>query len=262
MPDLWPLFSPYVLPPLIAQGLAIVVGLASGVLYLLGLLVPVMGRSGDVWWSGLGFFYGLVLWFGGGQFQGFALVGQGVSVALLLGLGAQVLRLRWAEVPDNQKLLIPLVRRLRRWQADRQAQQQIQAEARKLAQAAKEEERAARQAEKAAQQEAKRLEQEKKRQEKEQKRQEEQAQRLAQLAEKQGGRSAQTPAQPLEAQPDSPADSQSPVSDKAGISRTAADRGAAEEVWDDEWDDDWEVAPTVAQGATAEPSPSKAMAQA
>ncbi|MGA1475597.1 MAG: Ycf66 family protein, partial [Prochlorothrix sp.] len=191
MPDLWPLFSPYVLPPLIVQGLALVVALASGVLYLLGLLVPVMGRSGDVLWSGLALFYGLVLWFGGGQFQGVALAGQMVSVALLLGLGAQVLRLRWAEVPEKQKILIPLVRRLRRWQADRQVQQQIQAEARQVVQAERQKLKAAKQQEKAAKQAAKQAEQERKRRDKAQQRQEQQAQRLAQLAEKRAQQGAQ-----------------------------------------------------------------------
>ncbi|WP_353259838.1 Ycf66 family protein, partial [Prochlorothrix hollandica] len=107
------------LPLLLSHGLAIAVGLASGGLYLMVFLVPVLARSGDLPWSGLGLFYSLVLWFGGGQFQGVALLGQGVSVVLLLGTGNQILRFRWADLTENQKASIPLVRRVRRWQRAR-----------------------------------------------------------------------------------------------------------------------------------------------
>lgn len=95
----WPLALPLVVPRILAA----IVGLGSVVWGILMLGVPGLGRSRDLLGSGLGLFYGAVLWFGAGQFQEVALLGQGVGTLLMLALGSQALVGRWALVPEAQK---------------------------------------------------------------------------------------------------------------------------------------------------------------
>lgn len=79
--------------------LATIVGLGSVAFYLSAFFFPEVYRKGDFIWSGIGFFYALVLWFCAGQIGGAVLLGQTASVALLGWLGWQTLKLRRDTTP-------------------------------------------------------------------------------------------------------------------------------------------------------------------
>jgi hypothetical protein len=87
--------------------LAIAVFLGSLGLYLTAFFFPELHRKADFVWSGIGLFYGLVLWACGGRITGGVLLGQMASVSLLGWLGWQTLQLRREQVPLEQRSPIP-----------------------------------------------------------------------------------------------------------------------------------------------------------
>lgn len=86
---------------MLAQLLAIIVGIGSFVLFTDAFLFPEVHRKGDFTWSGVGFVYALVLWVCAGQFTGGILLGQVAGVAFLTWLEWQMISLRWQGIaPD------------------------------------------------------------------------------------------------------------------------------------------------------------------
>ncbi len=90
------------------QVLAIAVWLGSIALYGAAFFFPEVHRRHDFFWSGVGGFYGLVLWFSAVQTSPTELVGHLASVVLLGWLGWQTLTLRRKRTPlDLQTPLTP-----------------------------------------------------------------------------------------------------------------------------------------------------------
>ncbi len=87
----------------LAHLLAIAVALGSFALYFSAFFFPEVHRKSDFYWSGLGFFYGLVLWVCAGRITGAVLLGQTASTALLLWFGTQTLILRRVLTPPAEK---------------------------------------------------------------------------------------------------------------------------------------------------------------
>jgi len=85
---------------MLAYILAIIVAIGSFSFYMAAFFVPEMHRRQDFFWSGLGLFYAVVLWFCAGRLTGAVLLGQLVSVALLGGLGWHTLALRRDLTPE------------------------------------------------------------------------------------------------------------------------------------------------------------------
>jgi Ycf66 protein N-terminus len=92
---------------MLAYILAVLVGTGSVGLYLSAFFFPEIHRKQDFIWSGVGFFYALVLWIYASQETGGILLGQTTSVALLGWLAWQNLKLRRQLVPVNQQTPIP-----------------------------------------------------------------------------------------------------------------------------------------------------------
>lgn len=91
---------------MLPYGLAIAVGLSSFILFVTAFFMPKIHRQDDFFWSGLGFFYALVLWFCASQIKGAVLLGQLAAVALLISYSWQVIKLRKAVVdPSGQTSL-------------------------------------------------------------------------------------------------------------------------------------------------------------
>jgi Ycf66 protein N-terminus len=88
---------------MLANLLAIVVGLASFSFYMAAFVLPEVHRKSDFLWSGVGMFYALVLWFCAGQVQGAVLLGQTAATTLLLWLGWQTLLMRRMTTPAAQQ---------------------------------------------------------------------------------------------------------------------------------------------------------------
>ncbi len=65
--------------------------------------MPKIHRQDDFFWSGLGLFYALVLWFCAPQIKGAVLLGQLAAVALLISYSWQVIKLRKAIVNPSQQ---------------------------------------------------------------------------------------------------------------------------------------------------------------
>jgi hypothetical protein len=84
---------------MVAQMLAVVIGLGSGALYLAAFFFPEVHRRHDFFWSGVGFLYALVLWCCAAQISATELLGHGASTALLGWLGWQTLSLRRKRTP-------------------------------------------------------------------------------------------------------------------------------------------------------------------
>lgn len=84
---------------LLVHSLAVVAGLGSLTLYLAAFFFPEVHRRHDFFWSGVGFFYALVLWFGAESMDASELLGHGASVSLLGWLGWQTLILRRKRTP-------------------------------------------------------------------------------------------------------------------------------------------------------------------
>ncbi|WP_017297274.1 Ycf66 family protein [Nodosilinea nodulosa] len=83
------------------QVLAIAVWLGSIALYGAAFFFPEVHRRHDFFWSGVGAFYGLVLWFSAVQTSSVELLGHLASIALLGWFGWQTLALRRKRTPLN-----------------------------------------------------------------------------------------------------------------------------------------------------------------
>lgn len=81
---------------MLPYALAIAVGLSSSVLFLTAFFLKDIHRQDDFFWSGIGLFYALVLWFCATSITGAVLLGQLAAVALLLAYFWQVIKLRGA----------------------------------------------------------------------------------------------------------------------------------------------------------------------
>ncbi|MDB9526170.1 Ycf66 family protein [Oscillatoria sp. CS-180] len=86
---------------MLAYVLAIVIAIGSFSFYMAAFFVPEIHRRQDFFWSGLGLFYAVVLWFCAGRITGAVLLGQTASVALLGWLGWQTLTLRRDLTPET-----------------------------------------------------------------------------------------------------------------------------------------------------------------
>ncbi|MFY7803087.1 MAG: Ycf66 family protein [Limnoraphis robusta] len=92
---------------MLADILAIAVGLGSFAVYMAAFFFPEVHRKNDFFWSGVGFFYALILWLCAGRITGAVLLGQIASVALLIWFGGQTLYLRRAVTPASQQTPVP-----------------------------------------------------------------------------------------------------------------------------------------------------------
>jgi Ycf66 protein N-terminus len=92
---------------MLAYILAVLVGTGSVGLYIAAFFLPEIHRKHDFIWSGVGFFYALMLWIYARQIAGGILVGQTASVALLGWFAWQTLKLRRQLVPVNQQTPLP-----------------------------------------------------------------------------------------------------------------------------------------------------------
>ncbi|MEO1402044.1 MAG: Ycf66 family protein [Cyanobacteria bacterium J06635_1] len=95
---------------MLANLLAIVVGLGSFTFYMAAFFVPEVHRKSDFLWSGIGLFYALVLWFCAGQMTGAVLLGQTAAVSLVLWLGWQTLLMRRTTTPSAQQTPVRISR--------------------------------------------------------------------------------------------------------------------------------------------------------
>ena len=86
---------------MLANILALAVGLGSLALYLAAFFFPEVHRKNDFLWSGVGLFYALVLWFCARQITGAVLLGQFACVILLGALGWQLVTLRRSITPTD-----------------------------------------------------------------------------------------------------------------------------------------------------------------
>ncbi len=98
---------------MLAYILAVLVGTGSVGLYISAFFFPEIHRKQDFVWSGVGFFYALVLWIYARQETGGILVGQTASVALLGWFAWQTLKLRRQLVPVSQQTPIPSTTKLK-----------------------------------------------------------------------------------------------------------------------------------------------------
>ncbi len=80
--------------PMLAFILSIAVGLASVVFFFSAFFAPRLHRKDDFLWSGVGFFYALVLWLCAQRLTGAVLLGQVAASVLLLSFAWQTLKLR------------------------------------------------------------------------------------------------------------------------------------------------------------------------
>ncbi|MEA5464370.1 Ycf66 family protein [Leptothoe sp. PORK10 BA2] len=99
---------------MLANLLAGIVGAGSLAFYLIAFVLPEVHRRSDFFWSGVGMFYAVVLWYCARQMQGAVLLGQSASVGLLLWLGYQTLLLRRETTPAAQQTPIRLGKSERR----------------------------------------------------------------------------------------------------------------------------------------------------
>jgi hypothetical protein len=77
---------------------------ASAGLYSATFVLPEVSRKNDLAWSGVGLFYGLVLWVCAGRITGGVLLGQMASVGLIGWLGWQLVESRWNETPEGDRV--------------------------------------------------------------------------------------------------------------------------------------------------------------
>jgi Ycf66 protein N-terminus len=92
---------------MLAYILSLIVGTGSVALYLAAFLFPEVHRPKDIFWSGLGLFYSLVLWVNGATLSGGLLLGQTLSVILLGWFIWETLNLRRELIPENQRTPVP-----------------------------------------------------------------------------------------------------------------------------------------------------------
>ncbi len=91
---------------MLSYALAIAVGLSSLILFSTAFLMSDIHRQDDFFWSGVGLFYALVLWFCATRITGGLLLGQTAAVALLISYNWQTLKLRKAIAnPDRAEEL-------------------------------------------------------------------------------------------------------------------------------------------------------------
>jgi Ycf66 protein N-terminus len=93
---------------MLANVLAVLLGLGSFTFYMTAFVYPEVHRRSDFLWSALGMFYALVLWFCAAQMGPSVLLGQAAAVTLLLGLGWQTLTVRRQKTPVYQQTPIVL----------------------------------------------------------------------------------------------------------------------------------------------------------
>ena len=79
---------------MLPYALAIAVGLSSSFLFLTAFFFKDIHRQDDFFWSGIGLFYALVLWFCASSIRGAVLLGQLAVVSLLIAYFWQVIKLR------------------------------------------------------------------------------------------------------------------------------------------------------------------------
>ncbi|MGF1539729.1 MAG: Ycf66 family protein [Pleurocapsa sp.] len=87
---------------MLSYALAIAVGLSSLILFSTAFLMSDIHRQDDFFWSGVGLFYALVLWFCATRITGSLLLGQTAAVALLISYHWQTLKLRKAIAHPEQ----------------------------------------------------------------------------------------------------------------------------------------------------------------
>jgi Ycf66 protein N-terminus len=92
---------------MLAYVLALAVGLGSLAIYLSAFFFPEIHRKNDFIWSGVGFFYALVLWVFARRISGGLLLGHVASVTLLGWSVSQTLLLRRQLTPLAQQTPIP-----------------------------------------------------------------------------------------------------------------------------------------------------------
>lgn len=93
---------------MLANVLAVLLGFGSVIFYVVAFLYPEVHRRSDWVWSALGLVYAADLWFSAKQMTPAVLLGQLVSVALLLGLGWQTLAMRREKTPVYQQTPVVL----------------------------------------------------------------------------------------------------------------------------------------------------------
>jgi hypothetical protein len=95
---------------MLAYILALVIGFGSIAFYMAAFFFPEVHRKSDFIWSGIGFFYALVLWVCAGRMTGGVLLGQVAGVSLIGWLGWQTLTLRRSLTsPQEQTEISPEV---------------------------------------------------------------------------------------------------------------------------------------------------------
>ncbi|MDY6898911.1 MAG: Ycf66 family protein [Cyanobacteriota bacterium] len=87
--------------------LALIVGFGSLAIYLAAFFFPEVHRKNDFYWSGVGLFYALVLWFFAPRIGGWFFLGQLAAVALLIWFGWQTFSLRRQVTPAMQQTTVP-----------------------------------------------------------------------------------------------------------------------------------------------------------
>ncbi|KOP24000.1 hypothetical protein AMR41_23245 [Hapalosiphon sp. MRB220] len=92
---------------MLANVLALTVGLGSIAIYLAAFFFPEIHRKNDFIWSGVGLFYALMLWVFAPRITGGLLLGHIASVALLVWFGWQTLSLRRQLAPSAQQTPVP-----------------------------------------------------------------------------------------------------------------------------------------------------------
>ena len=92
---------------MLAYILSVIVGIGSVALYFAAFLFPEIHRPKDIFWSGLGLFYALVLWVNGTSLGGGLLLGQALSVVLLGWFTCETISLRREIIPENQRTPVP-----------------------------------------------------------------------------------------------------------------------------------------------------------
>jgi hypothetical protein len=92
---------------MLAYILALAVAIGSLGIYLAAFFFPEIGRKNDIYWSGVGLFYALVLWVCAKQITGGLLLGQIAGVVLLGWFAIQTLQLRRQLTPQQQQTAVP-----------------------------------------------------------------------------------------------------------------------------------------------------------
>lgn len=92
---------------MLAYILALTVAVGSLAIYLAAFFFPEIGRKNDIYWSGVGLFYALVLWVCAKQITGGLLLGQVAGVVLLGWFAFQTLQLRRQLTPQQQQTAVP-----------------------------------------------------------------------------------------------------------------------------------------------------------